>query len=93
VKVEAALLYPRAQEGEEAFFPLPEIDDVLAQLVAALTTARDNVINGIVAPGIDAADKFNDFAFALPAGPSYLDRKSEHARERLGHAADIWEAA
>jgi hypothetical protein len=93
VKVEAALLYPSAQEGEEALFPLPNIDDVLAQLVTALTTARDNVINGIVAPGIDAADRFNDFMFALPASPSYLDRKSKPARERLGHAADIWEAA
>jgi hypothetical protein len=93
VNVEAALLYPRAQDGEEALFPLPEIDDALGQLVTALTTARDNVINGIVAPGIDAGDRFNDFMFALPASPSYLDRKSEPARKRLGQAVDIWEAA
>jgi hypothetical protein len=93
MKVEAALLYPRAPEGEEALFPLPNIDDVLAQLVTVLTTARDNVINGIVAPGIDAADRFNDFVFALPASPSYLDRKSKPARECLGPAADIWDAA
>jgi hypothetical protein len=93
VKVEAALLYPRAQEVEGALFPLPNIDDVLAQLVTALTRACDNVKNGVVAPGIDAADRSNDLAFALPASPSYLDRKSEPARERLGQAADIWEAA
>jgi hypothetical protein len=93
VKVEAALLYPRAQNGEQALFPLPEIDHVLARLVAALAAARKNVLSGIVAPGIDAADRFNDFAFGLPASPSYLDRKSDPAREGLGQGADIWEAA
>jgi hypothetical protein len=91
VKVEASLLYPRAEEGEQALFPLPEIDTVLAQLATALSIARKNMIQGIVAPGVDA-DRYNDFAFALPASPSYLDRKAQPARERLGDAVDIWDA-
>ena len=93
VKVEASLLYPRAQQGEQALFPLPDVDAALAQLATALAIARKNMINGIVAPGADAGDMFNDFAFALPASPSYVDRKSEPARERLGKAVEIWDAA
>jgi hypothetical protein len=91
VEVEASLLYPRADEGEQALFPLPEVDNVLTRLATALGIARKNMIGGIVAPGIDA-DQYNDFAFALPASPSYLGRKTEAARERLGTAADIWDA-
>ena len=45
-----------------------------------------------MAPGIDTGDQFNDFAFALPASPSYLDRKAEAARQRLGDAANVWDA-
>jgi RecB family exonuclease len=93
VKVEASLLYPRAQQGEQALFPLPDVDAALAQLATALAIARKNMINGIVAPGADAGDMFNDFAFALPASPSYVDRKSEPARERLGKAVEIWDVA
>jgi hypothetical protein len=92
VKVEASLLYPRAQQGEQALFPLPDVDAALAQLATALAIARKNMFNGIVAPGADAGDMFNDFAFALPASPSYVDRKSEPARERLGKAVEIWDA-
>jgi len=92
VKVEASLLYPRAEEGEQALFPLPDVDAALAQLTTALAIARTNMINGIIAPGADAGNMFNDFAFALPASPSYVDRKSEPARERLGKAVEIWDA-
>jgi hypothetical protein len=90
VKVEASLLYPRAEEGEQALFPLPDLDAVLARLAVALGIARKNMIGGIVAPGADA-DRYNDFAFALPASPSYLGRKAEPARQRLGEAAAIWD--
>jgi PD-(D/E)XK nuclease superfamily len=92
MKVEASLLYPRAGDGEQALFPLREVDKVLARLVTALDIARKNMIEGIVLPGTDAGDQYNDFAFALPASPSYLDRKAEPARERLGAAIDVWEA-
>jgi PD-(D/E)XK nuclease superfamily len=93
VKVEASLLYPRAQEGEHALFPLPEVDKVLTRLATALGLPRKTMTAGIIAPGTDAGDTYNDFAFALPASPNYLDRKTEPARERLGKAAEIWEAA
>jgi hypothetical protein len=93
VKVEASLLYPRAEEGEQALFPLPDVDAALAQLATALAIARKNMVSGIIAPGADAGDMFNDFAFALPASPSYVDRKSDPARERLGKAVEIWDAA
>jgi hypothetical protein len=85
VKVEASLLYPRAEEGEQALFPLPDV-------ATALAIARENMVSGIIAPGADAGDMFNDFAFALPASPSYIDRKSDPARERLGEAVEIWDA-
>jgi hypothetical protein len=90
VKVEASLLYPRADEGEQALFPLEEVDAVLARLASALAIARKNMIEGILAPGIDAQDQWNDFAFALPASLSYLARKLELARERLGEGANVW---
>ena len=48
------------------------------------------MIEGILAPGIDAQDQWNDFAFALPASLSYLARKLELARERLGEGANVW---
>jgi hypothetical protein len=90
LKVEASLLYPRAAEGEQALFPLSEVDNVLALLATALGIARRNMIGGIVAPGTDAGHQWNDFAFALPASPSYLDGKLEPARQRLGEGANVW---
>ena len=92
VKVLAALLYPRAEQGEQ-LFPLADVDGALAQLITALTAARGNIINGILALGLDAGEWFNEFRFALPSSPSYLDRKKDAARKRLGKAADIWEVA
>jgi len=90
VKVEASLLYPGADEGEQALFPLQGVDAVLARLASALAIARKNMIEGILAPGIDAKDQWNDFAFALPASLNYLARKLELARERLGEGANVW---
>ena len=39
-------------------------------------------------PGIDAADAYNDLAFALPGSASYLPRKMALAKQRLGDAAE-----
>ena len=69
-----------------------EVDEVLARLADALRIARESMTAGIAVPGEDA-DQYNDFAFALPASLSYLDRKREPAREQLGAAADIWDEA
>ena len=71
-----------------------------SELVAAGTMAgragrylaRRNIEAGLALPGIDAADDYNDFAFALPGSASYLPRKMALAKERLGEAANVWEA-
>lgn len=93
VEVEAALLFPRVEDGEEALFPLPNVDEVLTELARSIGLARKNIENGLALPGIDAADEYNDLAFALPANSvTYFARKLPLAQERLGDAAKIWEA-
>jgi PD-(D/E)XK nuclease superfamily len=92
IDVEASLLYPRAPEGEQALFPLNDVDAALDLLANAIAIARTNLENGIALPGIDAGDGYNDFAFALPASASYLPRKRPSADRRLGDATKIWEA-
>ncbi|WP_245286563.1 PD-(D/E)XK nuclease family protein [Bradyrhizobium sp. ARR65] len=92
VKVEAALLYPRAADGEEALFPLNDVKAALDKLASAIACARGNIEKGLALPGIDGGDKFNDYAFALPANPSYLARKRPLADKQLGDAVKIWEA-
>ena len=92
VKVEAALLYPRAGDGEQALFPLPNLDAALTQVRTAISLSREKVVNGLALPGTDAGDMFNDCAFALPASPSYLPRKLPLAQERLAKATNIWDA-
>lgn len=92
VEVEAALLFPRAENGEEALFPLPDVDKVLAEVAHSIGLARKNIENGFALPGIDAAGEYNDLAFALPANSvTYFARKLPLAQERLGKAAEIWE--
>jgi PD-(D/E)XK nuclease superfamily protein len=94
IKVEAALLFPRAEKAEESLFPLSDVDAALEQLASAIALARSNLENGLGLPGIDAADAYNELAFALPANASgsYLKRKSELINVRLGDAVKIWDA-
>jgi hypothetical protein len=94
VRVEAALLFLRAESGE-GLFPLGDITETLDNLVQALAIARTNLDSGLALPGIDAANQFNDFAFALPANAngSYLVRKDDAIRSRLGAATEIWDMA
>lgn len=92
VKVEAALLYPKAADGEQALFPLSDINGALDTLATAIACARASLEKGLALPGIDADDSFNDYSFALPANPSYLARKRPIADKRLGDAIKIWEA-
>lgn len=91
VTVEAALLYPRAEDGDDMLFPLGDADNTLAQLAEALSVARANIEAGIALPGEDSGGNYNDLSFALPANPSYLARKWPAILERLGDAAKIWE--
>ena len=92
IEIEAALLYPRAEEGEQALFPLQDVDATLEQLADAIALARRNIEAGLALPGIDANSDYNDLAFALPAYAGYLPRKMVLAEEKLGDAANIWEA-
>jgi hypothetical protein len=91
IEVQSALLYPGAGDGEQALFPLADVETVLARLRAAIGLARDNMANGIAPPGVDADDKFNELSFALPGSKAYLARKIPFVRERLGEAAKIWD--
>ncbi|WP_247376156.1 PD-(D/E)XK nuclease family protein [Bradyrhizobium sp. 173] len=92
IDVEAALLYPRAAEGEQALFPLKDTRTALDTLASAIACARHSLENGLALPGIDAQDAYNDYAFALPASPGYLARKRPDADRQLGDATRIWEA-
>jgi hypothetical protein len=92
VDVDAALLYPAALDSVQKLFPLQDIEATLGQLASAIDLARRNIEAGLALPGIDAADDYNDLAFALPGPASYLPRKMALAKERLGEAANVWEA-
>ena len=92
VNVEAALLYPRGDAAN--YFPLSDAGATLGTLTTALLRARGNLVAGHALPGPDAGDKFDAYAFALPAGPAALTfRKREAAKDLLGDAAAIWEQA
>jgi hypothetical protein len=92
IKVGAALLYPRAAEDKQSFYPLNDVDGALTLLATAIRLARGNIEAGLALPGIAAADAHNDFVFALPASAAYLPRKSAPAAKKLGQATNIWEA-
>jgi hypothetical protein len=92
IDVQASLLYPRAPDGEESLFPLAELDATLDLLAGAIAIARTNIENGLALPGIDAGNTYNDFAFALPATVTYLNRKLPLAEQRMGQASKIWDA-
>jgi hypothetical protein len=91
IDVEASLLYLRAVDGQEGLFPLKDVDAALDLIAEAVSIARTNLEKGLALPGKDAAHTYNDFNFALPADPTYLDRKQPLAEERLGDATKIWE--
>jgi len=92
VDVEPASLYPRAPDNEQAHFPLNDVESALDVLAEAIAIARANVEKGLALPGIDAADKYNDFAFALPANAGYLARKRAGIERHMGEATKIWES-
>ena len=92
VAIEAALLYPSAEVGEQALFPLADVDGALASLAKAIAESRAALEAGNALPGIDAGDDYNDFAFAFPAAAGYLGRKTPLFEAGLGQAAEIWKA-
>jgi hypothetical protein len=73
-------------------FPLQDLEATLGHLALAIDLSRQNIEAGLALPGIDAADDYNDLAFALPGSAGYLPRKVALAKERLGEAVNVWEA-
>ena len=90
VEIAASLLYPR--DGFE--LRLDDPGATLRELAGYLEAARDNLAAGGAIMGTDTGGGYDDLAFALPAnaGASYRVRKWEAAVERLGRAAEVWEA-
>lgn len=91
VTIEASLLYPNAAEGDQALFPLADLDGALAKVSCAAVASRTALLAGVAPPGEDAASDYNDHAFALPANAGYLPRKLPVALTALGPAAAVWE--
>ena len=90
VSISASLLYPR----DERDLRLDDPDATLDALAGYLQSARANLAGGGAVMGEDTGDKYDDFAFALPAnaGATYCERKRDAATARLGAAARVWEA-
>ena len=90
VSIGASLLYPRDQLD----LRLDDLDGTLEALTGYLQSAFTNLAAGGAVMGEDTGDKYDDLAFALPAnaGATYCERKRDAATERLGAAAQIWEA-
>jgi RecB family exonuclease len=90
VEITASLLFLR----DAVDMPLEDPDAALEQLSGYLQEARARMAEGGGCPGIDTGGAFDDLAFGLPANAAavYCRRKGAAARERLGVAADVWEA-
>jgi RecB family exonuclease len=88
--VEPSLLYLRAEHQ----LRMQEPEAALTALQGFLAAARANLRLGNALAGIAAADRYDDFAFALPANAaaSYCKRKSASVRTALGEATQVWEA-
>ena len=91
VAIAASLLYPRY----ELDLQLDDPDAALRTLTGHLRAARANLASGGAVMGEDTGGTYDDLAFALPAnaGAIYRPRKEAAAKERLGEATQVWEAA
>ena len=90
VAISASLLYPR----EPVDLQLDDPEAVLAEITGYLRAARTGLSGGAALPGPDTGGDYDDLAFALPANANatYCKRKLPAATERLGEAAQVWEA-
>ncbi|HVB80750.1 MAG TPA: PD-(D/E)XK nuclease family protein [Candidatus Binataceae bacterium] len=90
IAISASLLYPR----EPVDLQLDDPEAVLAEITGYLRAARTSLSGGAALPGPDTGGDYDDLAFALPANASatYCKRKLPAATERLGEAAQVWEA-
>jgi len=84
------LLFPNAGEGEQALFPLADLEGALTKVSTAAAASRDALLSGLAPPGEEADSDYNDHAFALPGNAGYLPRKLPLAQDKLGPAAAVW---
>lgn len=90
VMVGASLLYLR----DELDLRLDDPEAALAEIAGHLCAARASLLAGGSVIGPDTGGAYDELAFALPAnaGAAYCKRKIAAATERLGAAAQVWEA-
>ena len=90
VVVEPSLLYLREQHS----LPMTDPETVLTELQGYLNNSGTSLAAGHAVPGIDAAEKYDDLAFALPANAAatYCKRKKNSVAELMGNATKVWEA-
>ena len=90
VTISASLLYPR----DEVDLRLDDPEGTLVEVAGYLRAAHANLLAGSAVLGADTGGTYDDLAFALPAnaGATYCKRKIAAATERLGDAAQVWEA-
>lgn len=90
VAITASLLYPHA----DLELQLDDPKAVMADLTTYLGAAGRSFATGAAIPGPDAAGKYDDLAFALPAnaGATYCRRKRPAIYAQLAHLAPLWEA-
>ena len=91
VAISASLLYP-ARRGRPAARGSRSAPS--SKIAGYLRAARANLLSGGGVLGADTGGTYDDLAFALPAnaGATYCKRKIAAATERLGAAAQVWEA-
>ena len=90
VTISASLLYPR----DEVDLRLEDPEGTLVEVADYLRAAHASLLAGDAVLGADTGGTYDDLAFALPAnaGATYCKRKIAAATERLGAAAQVWEA-
>jgi len=90
VAISASLLFPR----DEIDLRLEDPDGTLADVAGYLSAAHASLLAGGAVLGADTGGTYDDLAIALPAnaGATYCKRKIAAATERLGDAAQVWEA-
>ena len=90
IDVTASLFYPRDQLN----LILDEPEETLVLLEKSLKLARESMMSGACLIGPDSDDKYDDYAFALPANAAaiYVKRKMSSVKEKYGEYATVWEA-
>ncbi|CAG9172473.1 hypothetical protein LMG23992_02244 [Cupriavidus laharis] len=90
IDIHAALLFPR----EDLALPLVDPVQTLDEVTCHLRTAQQSLLGGALVAGADTGSDYDDLRFALPANASatYLRRKQAAVLERLGAAAQVWDA-